>query len=158
MKKLSKVTVKQGFIPKQEYALADVCNGKYKPLTQKEMKVLNELFNRYVFNEKGWCMVSHNGITRPLFVHQYKRGKVAPKSKIESIWRDGNVDPKYILTTNGFVLAGDNYNNISEQKTTAGDSCSTISDSDPSQWSWTNGVESGVFTFNVDYVATDKKQ
>jgi hypothetical protein len=149
MKKLSKVTVKQEFIPKKEYALADVCNGEYKPLTQKETKLLNELFAREIFNSKGWCMISHSGITRPLFIHQYKKGKVVPKSKTDSIWKDGNVDPKYILTTKGFVLAGENY----------GSDGSTVNyDNDSSQWTWTNGVDPEVQTFDVDYVDSQKKQ
>ena len=149
MKRVNKVTVKQEFAPTKIFNLKDVCDGEYKPLTQKETKLLNELFDRYILNVTGWCTISYGEITRPVFVHQYKRGKIAPKTKMVKIWGDGNIDPKYILTNRGFVLAGENYDS---------DGSTANYDNDSSQWTWTNGVDPEVQTFNVDYVDSQKKQ
>lgn len=134
------------------FSLSGIYEGKLKPLTEKEQKRLEQLEARKCFNDVSYKIIRYGNIQRPVFVHAYKKGKIVPKEKIAEVWRDGNVDPKYVLTSKGFVLISEMYDIDTGTCVPYSQVTSITTDNNLWDKATYNGETTGPVTFDVDHI------
>jgi hypothetical protein len=143
-------------IPTIPFGLEDIYDGKFKPLTKKENEKFLSLQARDIFNKTGFKTIKYGKTPQVIFVHKYNQGTIVPKWEINKVWRNGNIDPKYILTYKGFVLASENYSfDISLIRPNADLSVNSLCDTDTYKFAdFPQGTSS--VTFDVAHVDEDK--